>query len=429
MKTPLSLIAISSAFQGTTEDAIRRNHVELFAALDEVFRVNIITEDRFDSLRPTAFTPSHSCPLTLIFIASGGTEGKLVQLYDRLPKPLILLTDGKANSLAASLEISNWIRNQGDTCRILHNDPEELVSAIQDLTLRSIMQGKRIGILGEPSDWLVASNVDYTAASERWGVKFVPVSLTRVEDYFSEAAATDDEVDAFISGGKKMMETNRDEVVKAFRLYHAIRRIADEERLQALTVRCFDLITSCHTTGCLALALLNDEGIIAGCEGDVPAVFTMLLCKQLTGADAFMANPARIRDKELLLAHCTIGLRQTEKYIIRSHFESGTGVAIQGLLREHQPVTVVKVGGTDLSRIAFAQAILAENQNDPKKCRTQILLRTTNTDLSHYLLHHSIGNHHILLQGDHTIIFRHLCNALKLKNEVTSAYTFYSDIS
>ena len=104
-------------------------------------------------------------------------------------------------------------------------------------------------------------------------------------------------------------------------------------------------------------------------------------------------------------------------------------MAIQGKVREHQPVTVVKIGGNDLSRIAFAPAILTENQNDPKKCRTQILLRTTDSALSHYLLTNPISNHPIILQGDQTAIFNHLCHALGLKNEITPAYTFYSDIS
>ena len=35
-----------------------------------------------------------------------------------------------------------------------------------------------------------------------------------------------------------------------------------------MTVRCFDLLGRIGTTGCLALAILNAEGIPAACEGD-----------------------------------------------------------------------------------------------------------------------------------------------------------------
>ena len=56
------------------------------------------------------------------------------------------------------------------------------------------------------------------------------------------------------------------------------------------------MIEKLGTTGCLALALLNDEGIPAGCEGDLQSIFTLLIAKTLTGQAGFMANPAFIND-------------------------------------------------------------------------------------------------------------------------------------
>ena len=414
MNPSLYLITLSSALHGPQEESIRKNHSELLAALSEAFDVHIITEDKICELR---LSPSD---LALVFIASGGTEGLFVKHYSELPKPLTLLTDGKANSLAASLEISSWIRQQNGTCRILHDEPEQIVDAVRALQLRTLMQGQRIGVLGTPSDWLVSSSVNHGAVLERWGTAFVDVPITHVIEYFEEEKDADAEAEAdqFIAGAVRMVEPDRVEVIKAVRLYHAIRRIIAEENLNAVTLRCFDLIGTCHTTGCLALALLNDEGLVAGCEGDLPSVFTMLLCKRLLDSDAFMANPSRIRDKEVLFAHCTIGLKQTRQYIVRDHFESASGVAIQGFMREHKPVTVVKVCGKNLDRIAFTSAILTENQSDPKKCRTQILLRTKNDALSTYLLHNSIGNHHIILQGNQEPYFERLCDAMNLHNEI-----------
>lgn len=91
-----------------------------------------------------------------------------------------------------------------------------------------------------------------------------------------------------------------------------------------MTISCFKILEQIDTTGCLALSLLNDEGIIAGCEGDLQSVFTLLAVKTLTGKGGFMANPSMItsRTNELVLAHCTVGLKQTERYVIRNHFES-----------------------------------------------------------------------------------------------------------
>ncbi len=117
------------------------------------------------------------------------------------------------------------------------------------------------------------------------------------------------------------------------RLYRAIKKVCQEENLEALTLSCFKLIEQIDTTGCLALSLLNDDGIMAGCEGDLQSIFTLLSREVTDGKDGFMANPSMIntRTNELILAHCTIGLKQTERYIIRNHFETEKGIAIPGI--------------------------------------------------------------------------------------------------
>ena len=38
----------------------------------------------------------------------------------------------------------------------------------------------RIGVIGTPSSWLIASNVDYLLAKRRWGVEYTDIALERV---------------------------------------------------------------------------------------------------------------------------------------------------------------------------------------------------------------------------------------------------------
>ena len=86
-----------------------------------------------------------------------------------------------------------------------------------------------------------------------------------------------------------------------------------------------------------------------------------------------MANPSMIntRTNELILAHCTVGLKQTERYIIRSHFETEKGIGIQGLLPTGD-VTIVKCGGECLDEYYLSTGTLTENTNYINMCRTQV---------------------------------------------------------
>ena len=82
---------------------------------------------------------------------------------------------------------------------------------------------------------------------------------------------------------------------------------------------------------------------------------------------------------------------------IRSHFESGIGVAIQGML-PLTDYTIFKWGGARLDRYFVTEAQAIEAPYSEHFCRTQI---TLNVDLRPYLLKHSIGNHHVI----HTVLF------------------------
>lgn len=392
----LNLITFASSFQKKVEASIRNSHRELFQALDQAFEVSVIFSDQLQ-VWPTD-------GISVVFIATGGTEGLVVAKYHELPHPLTILTDGKANSLAASLELSKWIRLQGDKCRILHGSFNLIINQLQNSESNKLLKGQRIGVIGQPSDWLVASNVDYAVAKEKWGIEYVDIPLAEVENRF--AVITDQNVQAdaatFLQGAKACVEPTAEEITKAERLYFALSQLVEDYQLNALTLQCFSLISSIGTTGCLALSLLTDHGIPAGCEGDLQSIFTLLYLKRLTGQDAFMANPSWIdtENRQIILAHCTIGLKQTKGYIIRNHFESLSGVAIQGFIPEG-PVTVCKMGGKELTDMVAMDADILENMSDPNKCRTQVKIQLKSIDDANYFLTRNIGNHHIILQGYH----------------------------
>ena len=187
----------------------------------------------------------------------------------------------------------------------------------------------------------------------------------------------------------------------ANQIYDALKTIVERYQLQGFTIRCFDLLTAVHNTGCLALAKLNSEGVVAGCEGDVPAMLSMKIAQSLLGVSGFQANPASINPEtgEMLFAHCTIPFNMVERYEFDTHFESGIGVGIRGYMKEG-PVTIFKVSG-DLSRSFIEEGELIHNQAKPDLCRTQQVIQLSHPGQASYFLTDPIGNHHIILPGHH----------------------------
>ena len=338
--------------------------------------------------------------LDLIYVRTGGAEGifksLLQEMLARGVERYYLLTSGKSNSLAASLEILSYLRQQGLKGEVLHGNEtylQERVHAIvqvQEARLR--LRDRRIGVIGQPSDWLIASQADPMAILDKLGVRMVEVPmeelLVEIGKAQGEPAPADQEMEAKV----------RDAYPGAVKIYNALKVLVERYHLDAFTLRCFDLLTAVGNTGCLALACFNSEGIPASCEGDVPALLSMMIASALTGVSGFQANPARIDTEtgEMLFAHCTIPFNMVENWQFDTHFESGIGVGIHGIFPEG-PVTVFKVSG-DLKRHFAAEGELVGNQYESHLCRTQVNLRLSPED-ARYFLTDPIGNHHILVPG------------------------------
>lgn len=354
----------------------------------------------------------------LIYVRTGGTEGLFLdhvapRLRDKArQQPVRLLTSGQSNSLAASMEILSWLRQQGLAGEILHGSPAEIATRIlhpenlteKDLTepltpetFGRILDGKRYGVVGHPSDWLISSAVDYAAARENLGAELIDIPISEL---VAEAAEGRWELPEGLDlqalnpprYGRKI---DAQDWEGALAIYGALKRLIARYRLDGLTLRCFDLLTALHNTGCLALAILNTEGYTATCEGDIPAMLSMAVARGRTGSASFQVNLSRIDGDDLLFAHCTVPFSIVRNYCYDTHFESGIGVAVHGELREG-PVTLFKLS-PDFRRMLRREARLTANAYGDNLCRTQVIVRARG--VADYFLHTPIGNHHIIVPG------------------------------
>lgn len=285
----------------------------------------------------------------LIYVRTGGTEGLFLEKVAPLLRAegtVRLLTSGQSNSLAASMEILSWLRQRGFAGEILHGSAADIAA--------------RLSAFSAP-----------TPGAEQ--ARFAPGDAKNCLRGAEEGS--------FAPEGKMLTEPVGPETFG---------RILD-----GLTLRCFDLLTALHNTGCLALAILNAEGTTATCEGDIPAMLSMAVARALTGGASFQVNLSRIEGDRLLFAHCTVPLSLVRDYCYDTHFESGIGVAVHGELPEG-PVTIFKLS-PDCRRMFRREARLVANTYGDALCRTQVVVEAPGA--AEYFLRTPVGNHHILVPG------------------------------
>lgn len=357
---------------------------------------------------------ANAAPLCFL-VVTGGTEEEILTLragraQSAPDEPVFLIAHPGNNSLPASLEVLARLQQDGAPGRIFYlRGPEDsagfqqLAEALRDLAIRRALRATRLGLLGAPSEWLVASSPDAATVRASWGPAVVPVSMDEVTETFQEVG--DEELGSWraqlVQHATEVLEPSASELNDVVRVYVALRKLVQQYQLDALTLRCFDLVLGQQTTGCFALSQLSDEGIIAGCEGDLVSLIGKLWAYLLLGELPWMGNPAQINEAEnaLWLAHCTVPRQMVESYRLRSHFESGLGVGIQGELPAG-PVTLLRIGGKQLEQLWLAEGEITQTGRAENLCRTQAYIQLTRGAVMD-LLRKPLGNHLVLVPGQH----------------------------
>lgn len=360
--------------------------------------------DAFDDSEPLVF-----------LMATGGTEGSLLELHDRrqasVPgEPVLLLAHPGNNSLPAALEALARLQQDGVRGRIVYlRAPDDarglaaLQGALHDVRVRTALRSARIGLVGAPSDWLVASSPDAWVVTDVWGPEVVPIELGELESAMDSADGRAVSVGASSLGADadETVEPSDGDLAAASRVNQGLRALVDAYELDALTVRCFDIVLSRGTSGCFALSELTDSGVIAGCEGDLVSTVGLMWASMLTGEVPWMANPAELDEdgNALVLAHCTVPRTLVEGYRLRSHFESGLGIGIQGML-PLGPVTLLRIGGSMMDALWVAEGEIVSNGDAENLCRTQVRVALSRGNVGD-LLSAPLGNHIVLVYGHH----------------------------
>lgn len=355
---------------------------------DELFDEDIVLEENADD-----------AVFSIIFIETGGSEQKFVKEIDNLPRPIVLLSHCKNNSLPACFEIKTYVESKKESVILLFGDEKIVSKSI--IALSKVMSAKKeldkvnAGVIGEPSDWLIASRVDYQEVKRIYGVNLIDITTDELKSEIEKGVLEN------IPHYQELKEKVKDQEVLegALKIYSGLKRIIKKYDLKGFTLRCFDLLKEYRNTSCLAFSLLFEEGIIAGCEGDVPSLLTMLVVQAITKQPSFMANPSRIdiTKSEILFAHCTVPLNMCSDYTLLTHFESGLGIGVRGIL-DKKEVSVVKIA-PNLKDTLCVNGEIIDNLSLENYCRTQIVVKLEMEELFDFLKE-NFGNHVLICYGN-----------------------------
>lgn len=382
------------------KEHFKQFNVDVMNIIKNIDEANEIVKEIEDSL-----------PL-LIFLTGGTSKLARIILSKSEFRAGIGIAHGQHNSLASALSAKSRLDLEGIPLVIFTcTEPLTCGSAIE----RSIKVSKavarvkrlRIGVIGLEELPEESKYMKEVFDSETVLIPYDDI-ITTAREIDRESI---DRARKVLTSKLLLREINMEVLNKILALYVAMKKIVNDMGLDALAIDCFPFLIKYKYTPCIALAMLNNEGIIATCEADLRSLILMLISKELTGYSGWIVNPSVIKERELIVAHCTIAPPMIKRGIITTHFESNYPYSISGELKE-DTYTLASINYDFTELAATKVRIIKSGLLSSNMCRTQAVLELE-FDAEKFA-NIAISNHHIIIPGDVREELRYIAELLGL---------------
>jgi hypothetical protein len=281
----------------------------------------------------------------------------------------------------------------------------------------------------------------YSENLKKMGLEVTHASLIELNEEIGEVDESEAEKIAiiWINEAKEVRETNREEVLKAARMYLGIERLMKKHGANGIAVR--SLVPwvrgITNVTPCLANTELNKQFRVGVCEGLVNSAITEMFGFYTTGRPSFVGDVIgidRINDT-LIFAHCQCPINphgsDRVPYVIRSHAlqkenemlpddypEAGPTLSavVQVELPAGEIVTAVKFSAYD-KKIAVSTGLSVSGEKlyrdfENILCRTKLVMKTNTEAFERNYDTVTFGVHRNIIYGDYRQKFKDLATLI-----------------
>jgi L-fucose isomerase-like protein len=208
--------------------------------------------------------------------------------------------------------------------------------------------------------------------------------------------------------------TDNEFIKKCFYNYFAFKDLMLDNNSTAFTIlACMGTVMKVsHSTACLPLSLLNDEGYLAFCESDFSVIPSGILLHYISGRPVFLCNPTTPHQNIVMCAHCTSPRRMDGEFVepadIVTHYESDFGAAIKAYYKKNQKVTLIDPDSAQIRWLGMEGVVTANPSVAACRSQHEIMVEG-DTD---FLFREMRGNHWMLAYGSWTREVGYACRKL-----------------
>jgi len=407
--------AVKSAYSISAEI---RESLRGLAEIDEP----VLVEDK-DCLEELQSRIQESQVHVIAVFRIGGNARKIFPSLARLGKPVIVYRSG-----LLAVDGAAYLRAQG-LVAFAANSYGQLKRATKLLRAHQAFKRMKALVLTTPpleppySSSVLASAWSPKLIEEKLGVKLI---VTPIDEAIKTARRIEPseirQAMTWLKGKAVEISVPDDSLERSVRLYLALKRLLDKYDANAVTINCFDPVLSYEkTTPCVAVSLLNSEGIPAACEADISGLLSVAALMYISETGVFIGNLWMNENGNLMISHDVPPVKlygfynPLAKFSLKDFHGSNDGVSLYMEIPRGAKVTMTRIDPT-LTKALIVKATVTGSY-DGIACRQTLELKTGKAEIISRL-RERYGHHFALALNDHADELTSLCELLGLEPEV-----------
>jgi L-fucose isomerase-like protein len=291
--------------------------------------------------------------------------------------------------------------------------------------MKRVLGEMRVGYMGKNPEIMFSMAADDYGLHKVMGITVIPLRDyeygERKKDIPDDIALNDWNAVKNMVGKVSVSDTDG---LEASRGFLSMMRMAEERKLDALSINCW---TQLKSRICLPVARFNDLGIGAGCEGDLHSTILMRLLYILTGRSAINGDFMRLyRDRnQIMFSHCGAGpfsmARSRKDITLHESIETRDGIGVFFPADKPGTVTAVNLMGSRAGyRLSALRGEVVEADQSYEGNPMNISFKKPVEDILQGAVECGAGHHWSIAYGDYEKEFELLAKFLNVEFHLLS---------
>jgi hypothetical protein len=283
----------------------------------------------------------------------------------------------------------------------LSGHPDKLQTVPAEEAVRLMKASKIIAVRGPEAE----------PATTMMGIPVVYIPFAELNDAWAAADKTEAAkiADRWIKTAALVEGVSRDEMVNSAAMYLGEKAVLKKHGANAITINCLGGFYGghIHAYPCLGFHELNNQGLVGGCECDVPSAAAMVTGMILTkGRPGYISDPViDTAKRQIIYAHCVASNRPfgpkgaVNPFQILTHSEDRQGASVRSLFPAGYMTTSIEISDPR-KEILLHQAKAVGNDPDDRACRTKLAAEPKGDIEKLFTMWDKWGWHRVTFFGD-----------------------------